>query len=115
MVLFDGICNLCNGAVSFIARHDRMKRFRFATLQSDTGKLLLRKAGLPDDKIHTIIYIKGKKHYQRSTAILNILKDLGGIWKFFYGFIIIPPFIRDFFYNIVAKTRYRIFGKKDRC
>jgi len=92
-----------------------MKRFHFATLQSDLGREELRKAGLPADNPDTIIYIIGEKYYQRSTAAIYILRDLGGIWKLFYGFIIIPAFIRDFFYNIIARNRYRIFGRREEC
>ncbi len=114
-ILFDGICNLCNGAVRFILRHDRMKKFRFVPLQSDEGKELLKQAGLPEKNLFAIIYINGENYYQRSTAVLKILKDIGGIWKLFYGLILVPPFIRDFLYNVVAGYRYRIFGKGDEC
>lgn len=114
-ILFDGICNLCNRTVKFIHRHDRKKRFLFATLQSDFGREVLRKVGLPTDKPDTIIYIRAEKYYQKSTAALYIMRDLGGIWKLFFCFIIIPPFIRDLIYNIVSKNRYRVFGKRDEC
>lgn len=115
IVLFDGICNLCNGAVKFIMKHDRQKIFSFAPLQSEKGKALMRKYGLPEDKSDTIIYLRDDEHYELSTAVLKILKDLGGIWKPFYAFIIIPPFIRDFFYRMIARIRYRVFGKTDQC
>jgi predicted DCC family thiol-disulfide oxidoreductase YuxK len=115
IVLFDGICNLCNGSVRFILKNDKSKRIRVASLQSETGKSLLRQAGFPADSIFTVIYFRGEKIYQRSEAVLQILRDMGGAWKLFYGFIIIPPFIRDFFYNVVARYRYRIFGKRDHC
>lgn len=115
IVLFDGICNLCNGAVRFILRNDKRKRIRVASLQSETGKAFLRKAGFPEDSLQTIIYFRGEKFYQKSSAVLNILKDIGGIWSLFYFLIILPPFLRDFFYNILARYRYRIFGKRDSC
>ena len=115
IVLFDGICNLCNGSVRFILKNDKSKSIKVASLQSETGKNLLRHAGLPEDSIFTVIYFAGGKIYQRSEAVLQILKDMGGIWKLFYGFIIVPPFIRDFVYNVIARYRYRIFGKRDQC
>lgn len=115
IVLFDGICNLCNSAVRFIIKYDRHKKFSFSPLQSEKGKALMRKFGLPEDRSDTIIYLKGKEHYELSSAVLHILKDLGGFWKLFYAFIIVPPFIRDFFYKIIARVRYRVFGKTDHC
>lgn len=115
IVLFDGICNLCNGAVKFIMKHDRLKKFSFVPLQSAKGKSLMKNYGLPEDKYDTIIYLKGENHYELSAAVLHIFKDLGGIWKLFYAFIIIPPFIRDFFYRIIARIRYSVFGKTDTC
>lgn len=115
IVLFDGICNLCNGAVRFIMKHDKEKKFSYAPLQSDRGKRLMRERALPEDKFDTIIYIRGEEHYELSSAVLQILKDLGGGWKLFYSLIIVPAFIRDFIYRIIAVTRYRIFGKTDHC
>ena len=84
-------------------------------LQSDTGKSLLAAYGLPAGYLKSVVYIKENKYYTRSSAVLNILKDLGGVWSLFYGFIIVPVFIRDFFYNFIAGIRYRIFGKKVSC
>jgi len=115
ILLFDGVCNLCDSFVSFIIRHDTSKMIMFSSLQSDTGKSLLVKSGLPMDYIKSVVYIKGNRYYTRSSAVLNILKDLGGRWRLFYGFVIIPGFIRDFLYYIVAVIRYRIFGKKAIC
>ncbi len=115
IVLFDGICNLCNGSVRFILKNDKRKSIKVFSLQSETGKYLLQQAGFPEDRIFTVIYFRGGKYYQRSEAVLQILKDMGGIWRLFYVFIIIPSFIRDFFYNIIARYRYRIFGKRDQC
>ena len=115
IVLFDGICNLCNGSVRFILKNDKSKMIKVSSLQSETGKNLLWQAGFPEDSIFSVIYFRGEKIYQRSEAVLQILKDMGGIWKLFYGFIIIPAFIRDFFYNVIARYRYRIFGKRDQC
>ena len=115
ILLFDGICNLCNNLVFFIIKRDPKSQFKFAALQSETGKLLLKKYILESNNLNTVVYIKGEKYFLKSTAILNIIKDLGGYWKLFYAFIIIPKFIRDFIYDLIAKSRYRIFGKKESC
>jgi predicted DCC family thiol-disulfide oxidoreductase YuxK len=115
ILLFDGFCNLCDSLVGFVIKHDRSKKIMFSSLQSDTGKSLLERSGLPMDYIKSVVYIKGSKYYTRSSAVLNILKDLGGGWSLFYGFIIVPVFIRDFLYNVIARIRYRIFGKKVSC
>jgi predicted DCC family thiol-disulfide oxidoreductase YuxK len=115
ILLFDGVCNLCNGLVKFIIKRDHRSRIRFAPLQSDAGKSLLVKSGLDHEEINTVVYLKGDKVFLRSSAVLQLLKDLGGGWKLFYGFILIPPVIRDFFYNLIARTRYRIFGRTGSC
>ena len=115
ILLFDGICNLCNNLVFFIIKRDPKSQFKFAALQSETGKLLLKKYILESNNLNTVVYIKGEKYFLKSTAILNIIKDLGGYWKLFYAFIIIPKFIRDFIYDLIAKSRYQIFGKKESC
>jgi len=115
ILLFDGICNLCDGLVKFIIKRDRRSKIRFAPLQSAAGQSLLLKSGLPANELNSVVFIKGEKYFLRSSAILQLLKELGGGWKLFYIFIIIPPFLRDFLYNITARTRYRIFGKKESC
>jgi predicted DCC family thiol-disulfide oxidoreductase YuxK len=115
IILFDGVCNLCNHAVMFIIRHDSEAKFRFASLQSETGNLFLQEAGLPEGHFQTLIYLKGEKYYLRSAAVLYVFKELGGFWKLLFVFIIIPGFIRDLFYNMIARTRYTLFGKYDKC
>jgi predicted DCC family thiol-disulfide oxidoreductase YuxK len=115
IILFDGVCNLCNHAVDFIIKHDSKVKFRFAPLQSETGMKFIQMVGLPVNDLQTLIYIKGERYYFRSTAVLHILNDLGGFRKLFFVFIIVPPFIRDFFYNIISGTRYRVFGKRPDC
>jgi len=115
ILLFDGYCNLCSRLVNFIIKRDKKAKFLFVSLQSATGQSLLKKFGLPGDDFDSVVYIRGDKYYLKSSAILHILKELGGIWKLFFIFIIIPHFIRDFIYKIIAKTRYRIFGRHDSC
>ncbi|MFA6572450.1 MAG: thiol-disulfide oxidoreductase DCC family protein [Bacteroidota bacterium] len=115
IILFDGICNLCNGIVKFIIKRDSKRTFKFASLQSETGQSFLFKFGLNPIFFQTIIYIRDNSYFIESAAVLNILKDLGSGWKMFYVLIVIPKFIRDFFYRIISKTRYKIFGKCKTC
>ncbi len=115
LLLFDGICNLCNSSVQFIIRHDPEQKFLFASLQSDKGQEILKELGLNNKEFNSLILIENGKAYMRSTGALRIARHLSGLWKFLYIFIIIPSFIRDFLYNFVAHNRYRFFGKKDHC
>ena len=114
LVLFDGVCNFCNGAVNFIIRHDDEKKFKFAPLQSEIGGQMRAKYGIGDD-IDSIILIENDKAYTHSTAGLRVAKGLGGIWSFGYALIIVPAFIRDWAYRLFAKNRYRLFGRQDAC
>ena len=115
ILLFDGVCNLCNGVVQFIIKRDRKGKFKFAALQSESGQELLKQLGFSTANFDSFVFIKGNKHFIKSTAVLHVLKELGGLWKLLYVFILIPTPIRDFFYNVIAKTRYHIFGKRDTC
>lgn len=115
VIIFDGVCNLCCGWVRFLIHADKKELLRFSPMQSDYAKIALESIGLNPGQINTVVYIKGKRHYTESNAALEILKDLGGIWHLFAIFRIIPRFMRDFVYRIVARSRYRIFGKKNTC
>jgi len=115
IVLFDGVCNLCNGAVQFIIRHDKKNIFMFASLQSEVGRKILEQYNFPLDEFNSFILIENNKAYTRSTGALRVAKKLNGLWPLLYGFIIIPKFIRDSIYNWVAGNRYKWFGKKDAC
>ena len=115
IVLFDGVCNLCNRLVHFIIRHDRAGKFQFAPLQSVTGQALLKKAGRPEGDLATLVFISGDTYSLRSAAVLKVLRALGGAWKLFYVFMLIPGPVRDFMYGLVAGSRYKIFGKRDTC
>lgn len=114
IVLFDGVCNFCNGSVNFIIDHDREKRFKFAPLQSQIGQSLIAEHSIPRD-VDSVILVEDGKVYMHSTAGLRIAKGLGGIWSLAYVFIVVPAFIRDWAYKTFAKYRYRIFGKTDAC
>lgn len=115
LLLFDGVCNLCNGVVQFIIERDKNARFRFASLQSKVGSEVLEANNLRTDEFASFIYLRNGRTLMRSDAALNIARDLGGAWKLAYGFIIVPRFIRDAVYNLVARNRYRWFGRKDEC
>ena len=115
ILLYDGVCNLCSRLVNFIIKRDKKAKFLFVSLQSASGQSLLKKFGLPTDDFDSVVYIKNDKYFLKSSAILHILKEMGGIWKLFFIFIIVPNFIRDFIYKIIAKTRYKIFGRNDSC
>ena len=115
ILLFDGVCNLCNGAVQFVIKNDKKNQFHFATLQSEVGAALLKVYSLPRDVLDTFVVITKNNVLTRSTAALEVAKTIGGLWTLAYIFIIIPKFIRDAIYNWVARSRYRWFGKKDSC
>ena len=115
IVLFDGVCNLCNGSVQFILKRDRNRKFQFGSLQGKTGQEYLRKYHLPADQFHSFMLIEANVLYTQSTAVLRVLKHLGRGWQFLYVFIYLPRFLRDGLYKLVAANRYRLFGKKDAC
>lgn len=115
ILLFDGVCNLCNGIVQFTIKRDKKKKFKFASLQSPSGQSLLNQFNLPANNFDSFVYINGDNYFLKSSAALHVLKELGGSWKAFYAFMIIPKCIRDLFYDIIAKTRYKIFGKRSTC
>jgi predicted DCC family thiol-disulfide oxidoreductase YuxK len=115
LILFDGVCNLCNTSVLFIIKRDSKSVFRFASLQSELGKTMLREFNLPVTELNSVLLIHNGKLYQKSNAALEITRHLRGLWPMFYGFMIIPAFIRNGFYNWIANNRYTWFGKKDAC
>jgi predicted DCC family thiol-disulfide oxidoreductase YuxK len=115
IVLFDGVCNYCNGRVNFVIKRDKKDRFRFAALQSDAGKAMLKKYNVPAVDLSSFVLIEDGKYYLRSTAALRLLKKLGGIYSLMYAFMIVPRFLRDRVYNYVARNRYRWFGKMESC
>ena len=113
VIFFDGVCNFCNYWVNFIIKRDKKKQFRFAPLQGETAaKHFGSKPGsMPD----TVILLENDVFYDRSSAALRSARKLNGGWKLFYALIALPRFIRDPVYNLVAKRRYKWFGKKDSC
>ena len=115
LILFDGVCNLCDSSVQFILLRDKKDRFRFASLQSDYGQNILKQHNLPTEKFNSLALIENGKLYQRSTGALRIARRLKGAWPMLFAFIIVPPFIRNFVYDFIARNRYRWFGKKEFC
>jgi len=115
LILFDGVCNLCNSSVNFIIKHDKKNKFVFAPLQSDIAKIKAEGIGFDYSKMNSIILIIGGKAYSKSTAVLFISKNLSGLYPLFFCFIIIPRIIRDMIYDYIAKNRYKWFGKKEVC
>lgn len=115
IVLFDGFCNLCSGSVQFIIKRDLKKVFKFASLQSAFGQQQLENFKIDKNILHSIILVKGDQFFQRSDAALEIARQLNGAWSILYIFKILPRFLRDGLYTIIASNRYRLFGKKDAC
>ena len=126
VVLFDGVCNFCDASVNFVIEHDGEGYFQFAPLQSGAGSRLASEHGLisktaetaPTDDlipIDSVILVENGKAYTHSTAALRIVRKLTGAWPVLYAFIVVPRPIRDFFYRLFAKYRYRLFGRKDQC
>lgn len=115
LVLFDGICNLCNGFVKFIIKRDPSGKFKFASLQSDFGRSQLIRMKMDPGLLYSLIVIDGGKTLERSDAVLHVARHLGTPWKLFTVFHFIPKFLRDGIYNMVARSRYRIFGKRESC
>ncbi|HZI10916.1 MAG TPA: thiol-disulfide oxidoreductase DCC family protein [Myxococcus sp.] len=116
VILFDGVCNFCNGAVNFIIDRDPSARFRFAALQSTQASAVLAPLGrVPEADPNTFILVEDGRLYERSTAALRVARRMHGAWKLFYAFIIVPRPIRDAAYSLFARNRYRLFGKADAC
>ena len=115
IILFDGLCNLCNSSVQFIITRDSKKYFKFASLQSSFGTHQLQKFGLPANELYSIIFIEDGRYLQKSNAALEIARNLEGVWPAIYILKIVPRFLRDWAYDLIAKNRYSWFGKKDSC
>lgn len=117
VVLFDGVCNLCNGTVQFILDRDRAKHFQFAALQSEAGARVLAAHGRgpvtgdPD----SVILVEGGALYEHSDAALRVARRLGGVWSLLYALVVVPRFVRDAVYRFIARNRYRWFGRTETC
>jgi predicted DCC family thiol-disulfide oxidoreductase YuxK len=115
VILFDGVCNLCNSSVNWVIDHDKKNVFKLSSLQSDFGKRRTKELGLGENYMDTIVLDDEGKVYTQSDAIIKILQYTGGIYSASSVFLITPKFIRDSIYRWVARNRYRWFGKRDTC
>ncbi len=116
VILFDGVCNLCNNAIIKVIKNDRKNIFVFVALQSETGNKIVDELKIDTSKIDSIIlYEPAVAYYIKSEAAFKIMNAFGGVWKLAQIFSILPTKINDFFYDIVAKNRYKWFGKKNVC
>ena len=115
LILFDGVCNLCNRTVQFIIKNDPEARFRFVTLQNYQEYSFIDAVPSVNNQTESVVYIRDGQIYYASAAVLEIAKELGWPWKVLYVFKIIPLSIRDFMYEQIAKYRYRLFGKRNDC
>jgi len=115
VIIFDGICNLCCGWIQYLIRKDKTMKFRFVSIQSETGQKLLNKVDGNVKQRESIIYLKENKYYLESSAVIEILSDVGGLWKLIVVLKLIPKPIRNKLYQIIAKKRYSFFGKRTDC
>ncbi len=115
ILLFDGVCNLCNASVQWVLKHDRKGVFRFAALQSDAGEALLRRFGMPSTDFDTVVMVAGDRVFTRSDAALEIVRRIGGAWSLLTVFKIVPRPLRNAVYDWVARHRYRWFGRTESC
>lgn len=116
VILFDGVCNLCNGFVQLVINHDSGGRFRFTSLQSEPGQKLLAQYGKTVASTpETVVLVEKGRVYTHSTAVLRILRGLGGAWQLLYVGMILPRALRDALYRFVARHRYQWFGQQEAC
>ena len=115
LVLYDGVCNLCAGAVRFVIRHDRAGEFRFASIQSELGREQYRRHGFDPDAMPSFMVISGGRAFVRSDATLEVFRRCGGVWACVAWLRWIPRAVRDPVYEFVARNRYRWFGRSETC
>ncbi len=115
IILFDGVCNFCNGAINFIIKRDKKRVFRYAALQSEAGQQLLKQHDLSTTDLDSFVLVYKGNTYKKTSAALYVAQILGGAWKLTGIFRILPSPVRDVAYNIIANNRYRWFGKKESC
>ena len=116
IILFDGVCNLCNKTVNKVIDYDKKNTFLFTALQSETGQQIIKKIGINTNEVDSIIlYENNMAYYIKSTAAIKIMNDLGGFWSVTKIFWIFPEGFRNWVYDIIARNRYKWFGKEDNC
>lgn len=115
IILFDGVCNMCNASVNYVIDHDPADRFRFASLQSERGSQLAAEHGIDAAQLSSMVLIESGRAHVKSSAVLRACRRLTGPAKLLWPFIIVPPPLRDVGYRLIAKNRYRLFGKREAC
>ena len=115
LILFDGLCNFCNGAVNFVIERDKAGYFKFAPLQSSIGEDTRDEYGIDESSTDSIVLVEDGRAYTNSSAALKVARRLDGLWPVFYALIIIPRPLRDLEYKLFAKYRYKLFGRQDAC
>ncbi|QMV40195.1 thiol-disulfide oxidoreductase DCC family protein [Cohnella cholangitidis] len=115
ILLIDGECNMCHGISRFVIRRDPKAKFRFASLQSNTGQRMLQEGGLSASDLDTVVMVDNGRYDTKSTAALRLFRKLGGAWALLYIGIIVPKAIRDRVYDMIARRRYRWFGRNESC
>jgi predicted DCC family thiol-disulfide oxidoreductase YuxK len=115
VLLFDGVCNLCNGLVQWVIERDPDAEFRFAALQSDAGQALRERLDLPTDEFETFVIVDGEEYPTKSTAALRVLRRLGLAYSILYPLVVVPRLVRDRVYDVVAAHRYGWFGRRESC
>jgi|ERR1017187_3750015 predicted DCC family thiol-disulfide oxidoreductase YuxK len=115
VILFDGVCNLCNGFVKFVIKHDKQNRFQFASLQSNYGIELMNYFHLDSNNLETVLLFNGNKIYNKSDAVIHIINSFGGLWKTVVIFRMLPKFLRNYFYDLIARQRNTLFGTSESC
>jgi predicted DCC family thiol-disulfide oxidoreductase YuxK len=115
VILFDGVCRLCNAWCRFILKYDTRQRFRMAPVQSRAGQAILAHFGLPTDRFDTMLYVEGSQAHERSDAVLRVVTQLGWPWRLAAVLWLCPRRVRDFVYDHIARHRYRLFGRYDQC
>ncbi|KGJ96915.1 thiol-disulfide oxidoreductase DCC family protein [Colwellia psychrerythraea] len=115
VILFDGVCKLCNVWSQFIIKYDTRQRFKLCTVQSPEGQSILKHFNMPTDHFDTMLYVEGKQYFDKSDAFLNVVNKLGFPWRLLYLFKVIPQGIRNWLYDRIALNRYSLFGKYDSC
>lgn len=116
VVVFDGVCNLCNASIDFLLRHDRRGVFRFASNQSGAGRKLLSERGVDPENVQSVYLVEADGRVSsKSTAVLRIARELGWPWRLATVFRVVPRPVRDVVYDLVARSRYRLFGRRQTC
>lgn len=116
IILFDGVCNLCNSSVQYVIQRDKKDEFRFVALQSELGQKIIKHIGITNSNIDSIVlYLPGIAYYYKSSAVIEIAKSLQGFFNYGMLFRLLPNALRDVVYDYIARNRYKWYGKKESC